>query len=138
MKMKRKTALYLSLIIYFVMFVLYSQNTYLLTRPYSVEVIQKYSGVGGGKYSKLEFIVVYKTKDGIVFDRNESASEYSQLSVGDQVIKELRPFDVNSTFWKNVFCFFFYLLAMSAGFAVGTTFLLAALSGHIHKWFGLN
>lgn len=62
MKMKRKTALYLSLIIYFVMFVLYSQNTYLLTRPYSVEVVQKYSGVDGGSTVSFNLSLSIKPK----------------------------------------------------------------------------
>lgn len=64
------------------------------SRPWDVEVIQMYSGQSGGRSSSLDFIVVYKTTDGTLFDTQVRASTYSQIHVGDNVQVTARAFDI--------------------------------------------
>ncbi|WCZ66193.1 hypothetical protein [Yersinia phage MHG19] len=63
-------------------------------RPWDVEVIQMYSGQSGGRSSSLDFVVVYKTTDGTLFDTRVLPSTYSQLHVGDNVQVIAREFDI--------------------------------------------
>lgn len=53
-----------------------------------------YDGTSGGKYSHLEFIVVYRLDDGYLFDRRVSASFFSMAQVGQKYIVRERPYDI--------------------------------------------
>lgn len=81
-------------------------NDYMTYRRVEVETIQLYGGMSSGQYSSLEFIGVYKTKDGVLFSRNIDASVMATTKVGDVVVFKLRPMDIKQTSRQNLLYFF--------------------------------
>jgi flagellar biosynthesis/type III secretory pathway M-ring protein FliF/YscJ len=67
--------------------------------------MEKYSGQSTGKYSKLQFIIVYKTDKGVIFDENVSAGSYYRLNKGDKLTLERTPFDIKQTPKENLLVF---------------------------------
>lgn len=90
-----------------------STNYYLNTRPYEVEVVEKYKGVSDGKHAKMEFIGVYRTTDGMVFDRYLSAATYFQTAVGDKFTMDLKPMDIKQSTKENLVFFFGHVILMA-------------------------
>ncbi|AHY25051.1 hypothetical protein AVV36_gp089 [Pectobacterium bacteriophage PM2] len=63
-------------------------------QPYTAEIVKMYDGTSGGKYSHLEFIVVYRLDDGYLFDQRVSASFFSMAQVGQKYTVNKRPYDI--------------------------------------------
>lgn len=89
-------------------------NDYMTYRRVEVETIQLYGGMSSGKYNSLEFIGVYKTKDGVFFSRNIDASVMATTKVGDIVAFKLRPMDIQQTQKQNILYFILPAIAASA------------------------
>lgn len=96
-------------------FIWNSQNTYMETKVIPVEVVELISGQSTGKYSKLEFIAVYKDEQGRVFDRHVSPSFYTLLNKGDTIAIEIREMDIKQTTKDNLIWFFGTVLMFSIG-----------------------
>lgn len=96
-------------------FIWNSQNTYMETKVIPVEVVELISGQSTGKYSKLEFIAVYKDEQGRVFDRHVSPSFYTLLNKGDTIAIEIREMDIKQTTKDNLIWFFGTVLLVSIG-----------------------
>ena len=94
-------------------FIWNSQNTYMETKVIPVEVVELISGQSTGKYSKLEFIAVYKDEQGRVFDRHVSPSFYTLLNKGDTIAIEIREMDIKQTTKDNLIWFFGTVLLVS-------------------------
>ncbi|QWY13463.1 thioredoxin [Escherichia phage vB_EcoM-ZQ3] len=94
-------------------FIWNSQNTYMETKVIPVEVVELISGQSTGKYSKLEFIAVYKDEQGRVFDRRVSPSFYTLLNKGDTIAIEIREMDIKQTTKDNLIWFFGTVLLVS-------------------------
>lgn len=115
-----------ALCLWYSVYVLISANKYMEYRDVPVEVKQIYSGTSSGKHSRMEFIAIYQTQDGFIFDRNISAANFYQLQPGDKVILNLRQYDIQQT-WANNAIWFFGALAYSimAG-GLGGGFMVSA------------
>lgn len=83
-----------------------SINTYMTYKDTPVEVLQTYSGVSSGKHSLMQFVAVYKTQDGVVFDRFISASQFYKYQPGDKIVISLRPYDIRQNTFDNMVKFF--------------------------------
>ena len=92
--------------LWYSVYALVSINKYMTYTDVPVEVKQVYSGVSSGKHSRMEFIAIYQTKDGTIFDRRLSAAQFYQLQPGDKITLELRPYDIKQTGWENAIWFF--------------------------------
>ncbi|EFE4843465.1 hypothetical protein CG521_001770 [Escherichia coli] len=111
-------------------FIWNSQNTYMETKVIPVEVVELISGQSTGKYSKLEFIAVYKDEQGRVFDRRVSPSFYTLLNKGDTIAIEIREMDIKQTTKDNLIWFFGTVLLVSiciTGFITCIVFGIAYL-----------
>lgn len=111
-------------------FIWNSQNTYMETKVIPVEVVELISGQSTGKYSKLEFIAVYKDEQGRVFDRHVSPSFYTLLNKGDTIAIEIREMDIKQTTKDNLIWFFGTVLLVSiciTGFITCIVFGIAYL-----------
>lgn len=101
-------------------------NTYTTPVTRTVEVKQLYAGETGGRHSRMQFIAVFETKDGILFDQPVSASNYYLLQPGDKVTMELTPMSIKQTGRDNAIWFFgavFYYVAASV---TGVALLISA------------
>lgn len=96
-------------------FIWNSQNTYMETKVVPVEVVELISGQSTGKYSKLEFIAVYKDEQGRLFDRHVSPSFYTLLNKGDTIAIEIREMDIQQTTRDNLIWFFGTVLIFAIG-----------------------
>ncbi|AEV89464.1 putative nrdC.7 [Pseudomonas phage OBP] len=134
MNPSRKFSLSIALFCFFCIWGIGQINPYMEFKTHRVEVFQLYSGTSTGKYSKLEFIAVYKNPEGTVFDQRVSPSEFSQLHVGDKVDISVRQFDIEQTTLDNVVWFFGALLFQATLFTGGVSFLLYGLSAKFRKW----
>lgn len=85
-------------------------NDYMTEVPVKVTTVKVYNGMSPGKYTSLEFIAVFKTEDGYLFDRRISPSFASWLKDGDVVTLELRPMDIKQTGQDNFLYFFLALI----------------------------
>lgn len=105
--------------LFYSVYALISINKYMAFKDVPVEVKQIYSGVGTGKNSRMEFIAIYQTKDGTIFDRNISASTFYQLKPGDKVTINIRQYDIKQNSRDNAIWFFgalaYYVIATVAG-----------------------
>ncbi|UPW39309.1 thioredoxin [Escherichia phage vB_EcoM_ESCO47] len=104
-----------ALVFVIIPFIWSSQNTYMETKVIPVEVVELISGQSTGKYSKLEFIAVYKDEQGRVFDRHVSPSFYTLLNKGDTIAIEIREMDIKQTTKDNLIWFFGTVLMFSIG-----------------------
>ncbi len=119
-----------ALVFAIVPFIWNSQNTYMETKVIPVEVVELISGQSTGKYSKLEFIAVYKDEQGRVFDRHVSPSFYTLLNKGDTIAIEIREMDIKQTTKDNLIWFFGTVLLVSiciTGFITCIVFGIAYL-----------
>lgn len=114
--------------------VMNSYNDYSTYRDYDVKVVDVLSGTSSGKYSRLEFIGIFETKDGVRFDRYLSPTAYTQIKAGDNITLELRPFDVKQTLKENIIWVFGGIAANVLGFGIGAVFGAAAFSRRFNKW----
>ncbi|EPZ4757104.1 hypothetical protein ACXN21_001577 [Escherichia coli] len=100
------------------------------TKVIPVEVVELIPGQSTGKYSKLEFIAVYKDEQGRVFDRRVSPSFYTLLNKGDTIAIEIREMDIKQTTKDNLIWFFGTVLLVSiciTGFITCIVFGIAYL-----------
>lgn len=134
----RKTSAIIAALILAVVIVFNNANTYMEYTNYNVEVMEIYSGQSSGKYSSLNFIGVFKTDTGIVFDRNISASTYSQLKKGDTITLNLRPFDVKQDTTSNIIWFFGSVVLWAASFITFPLFFISAISKRFNNWMNSN
>lgn len=119
-----------ALVFVIIPFIWNSQNTYMETKVIPVEVVELISGQSTGKYSKLEFIAVYKDEQGRVFDRRVSPSFYTLLNKGDTIAIEIREMDIKQTTKDNLIWFFGTVLLVSiciTGFITCIVFGIAYL-----------
>lgn len=120
----------IALVFVIIPFIWNSQNTYMETKVIPVEVVELISGQSTGKYSKLEFIAVYKDEQGRVFDRRVSPSFYTLLNKGDTIAIEIREMDIKQTTKDNLIWFFGTVLLVSiciTGFITCIVFGIAYL-----------
>lgn len=110
-------------------------NDYMRELDRTVEITEKFTGTSTGKYSHMEFIVVYKTDDNRYGDTRVDAAVYHQLKVGDKVTMNLREFDIAQTPLNNFLWFFMalvvYVLGSIAMFIGGIGFC----SNSVRKYF---
>lgn len=132
--MTRVKAAIIALILIVIPLTMNQFNDYMTYKNYDVKVIDVISGMSSGKHSSLEFIAVYELEDGYRFDRNISAATSTQLSPGQNVTLELRPFDVKQTAIENTIWFAGGVLANCAGFVFGAAFALLAISRRVNNW----
>lgn len=85
-------------------------NEYMSTSSHEVTLIDKLE-ISGTKQGKL--YAVYKLKDGFVFDREISATDYSQMQIGQVYMIQIRPFDIKQTGTENLLYFFMPVILVS-------------------------
>lgn len=134
MKINKLGSLVVSAILLTVCIIVGLNNPYLIDKEYEVVVLDKYSGVGGGKYSRMEFIIVYQTDNGKGFDRSVSPTVFAQSKVGDRVIVEAREMDIEQTTEKNIIFFFGQILLFSFSTMIGGVSILINCSPKFCKW----
>lgn len=105
--------------LFYSVYALISVNKYMAFKDVPVEVKQIYSGVGTGKNPRMEFIAIYRTQDGTIFDRNISAANFYQLKPGDKITISIRQYDIRQNWKDNAIWFFgalaYYIIASAAG-----------------------
>lgn len=105
--------------LFYSVYALISVNKYMAFKDVPVEVKQIYSGVGTGKNPRMEFIAIYQTQDGTIFDRNISAANFYQLKPGDKITISIRQYDIRQNWKDNAIWFFgaltYYIIASAAG-----------------------
>lgn len=112
--------------LFYSVYALISINKYMTFKDVPVEVKQIYSGVGTGKHPRMEFIAIYQTQDGTIFDRYISAAAFYQLKPGDKITLHLRQYDIKQNWGDNAVWFFGALIYYIIASAMGILFLVLA------------
>lgn len=116
---RRWYLVFMALCLWYSVYCLVNANKYMEFRDVPVEVKQIYSGVGTGKHPRMEFIAIYQTQDGTIFDRNISAAAFYQLKPGDKETINIRQYDIKQNWKDNAIWFFgalaYYIIATAAG-----------------------
>lgn len=113
--------------LFYSVYALISINKYMAFKDVPVEVKQIYSGVGTGKNSRMEFIAIYQTKDGTIFDRHISAAAFYQLKPGDKTTIHIRQYDIQQNWGDNAIWLFGALIYYVIAAAIGCLFLVLAI-----------
>lgn len=106
MERRRLTAVFIGIAFLLSIWYVNSINTYMTYKDTPVEVKHTYSGVSSGKHSVMQFIAIYQTQDGIIFDRFISPAQFYQYQPGDKVVISLRPYDIRQNTFDNLVKFF--------------------------------
>ncbi|QBZ70830.1 hypothetical protein pETSU_249 [Edwardsiella phage pEt-SU] len=123
---RRLFLVFMALCLWYSVYALVSVNKYMTSVDTPVEVKQLYSGTSTGKYSKMEFIAIYQTRDGTIFDRRISASTFYQLKPGDKIMLSIRPFDIRQNWVDNAIWFFGVITYSVIASGVGGIFVVLA------------
>ena len=70
------------------------------------------------------FIGLFKTSEGVFFDREVSYYTYSQMHIGEEFTLNLRRFDIKQTPWENAIWFFGVVILFAIGIGTLLTTLL--------------
>lgn len=63
------------------------------------------------------FVGLFKTNEGVFFDREIGYYTYSQMHIGEKFTLNLRRFDIKQTPWENAIWFFGVVILFSIGLA---------------------
>lgn len=70
------------------------------------------------------FVGLFKTNEGVFFDREISYYTYSQMHLGEKFTLNLRRFDIKQTPWENAVWFFGVAILFATGVGTLLTTLL--------------
>ena len=103
---------------------MFAYNDYMTYRDTPVTYIDKFTTDSCHKgHCRDRYIGIFKTTEGIVFDRPISAYMYRQMHLGEQFALNIRPFDIRQNDNDNAIWFFGPFVVVALTLIVWVLFL---------------